>query len=205
MAVFYRTNAQSRALETALADRGIAYTVIGGTRFFDRREIRDVLAYLRAVANPGDEVSLRRILNMPRRGIGDTTVGAPDRLRHRAGRRLRRRRSSTPTRRERRARPWRGCAASSTCSTSSAPASSPRGPPDQLIEVLLERTGYRDMLEAEIAIGGSRAIDAEGRVENLAELMNVASEHENLESFLESTALVAATDVARRRRRASRS
>jgi DNA helicase-2/ATP-dependent DNA helicase PcrA len=67
--------------------------------------------------------------------------------------------------------------------------------PDLLIEVLLERTGYRDTLEAEIAIGGSRAIDAEGRIENLAELMNVASEHENLESFLESTALVAATDV----------
>ena len=61
--------------------------------------------------------------------------------------------------------------------------------------MLLERTGYRETLEAEIAIGGSRAIDAEGRVENLAELMNVASEHENLESFLESTALVAATDV----------
>ena len=75
MAVFYRTNAQSRALETALADRGIAYTVIGGTRFFNRREVRDVLAYLRAVANPGDEVSLRRIINTPRRGIGDTTIG----------------------------------------------------------------------------------------------------------------------------------
>ena len=74
IAVFYRTNAQSRALETALADRGIAYTVIGGTRFFDRREVRDVLAYLRALANPGDEVSLRRILNTPRRGIGDTTL-----------------------------------------------------------------------------------------------------------------------------------
>ena len=61
--------------------------------------------------------------------------------------------------------------------------------------MILERTGYSDTLEAEIAIGGSRAIDAEGRVENLAELMNVASEHEDLESFLESTALVAATDV----------
>ena len=121
IAVFYRTNAQSRALETALADRGIAYTVIGGTRFFDRREVRDVLAYLRAVANPGDEVSLRRILNTPRRGIGDTTVArliafgerARDRLcrgarARRAGRRVGKGAGRDPR-------------ASSTCSRSSGP------------------------------------------------------------------------------------
>ena len=71
----------------------------------------------------------------------------------------------------------------------------PTSPPDRLIGAILERTGYKDVLEAEIALGGGRAIDAEGRIENLAELMNVASEHTDLESFLESTALVAATDV----------
>ncbi len=194
IAVFYRTNAQSRALETALADRGIAYTVVGGTRFFDRREIRDVLAYLRAVANPGDEVSLRRILNTPRRGVGDTTVG---RLLAFAA--------------EKGVGFAEALANAELAGASGKALAGIRGllalleevrssdlvtrPPDNLIQVILERTGYSDTLEAEIAIGGSRAIDAEGRVENLAELMNVASEHEDLESFLESTALVAATDV----------
>ncbi len=74
IAVFYRTNAQSRAIEQALADRGVPYQVIGGARFYDRREVRDALAYLRLVANPADEVSLRRVLNVPKRGIGATTV-----------------------------------------------------------------------------------------------------------------------------------
>ncbi len=194
MAVFYRTNAQSRALETALADRGIAYTVIGGTRFFDRREVRDVLAYLRAVANPGDEVSLRRIINVPRRGIGDTTVGRL--IAYGTGRGV-----GFAGALERASEA--GVAGKALAGVRSfldllAELRAPElleGPPDKLIEVLLERTGYRDVLEAEIDIGGSRAIDAEGRVENLAELMNVASEHPDLESFLESTALVAATDV----------
>ncbi len=74
IAIFYRTNAQSRSLEQALMERGVPYKVIGGTRFYDRREIRDLLAYLKLVVNPGDEVALRRVLNVPRRGVGDTTV-----------------------------------------------------------------------------------------------------------------------------------
>ncbi|MDQ4096921.1 MAG: UvrD-helicase domain-containing protein, partial [Actinomycetota bacterium] len=74
MAVFYRTNAQSRVLEEHLVRVGIPYRVIGGTRFYDRREIKDALAYLRVLANPIDEVSLRRVLNVPKRGIGDTSV-----------------------------------------------------------------------------------------------------------------------------------
>jgi len=195
IAVFYRTNAQSRALETALADRGISYTVIGGTRFFDRREIRDVLAYLRAVVNPGDEVSLRRIINTPRRGIGDTTVrrlvafgtdsgvgfvGALQRAEEAgaSGKALSGVRSLLKLLDELRA------------------PELVENPPDKLIEVVLERTGYRESLEAEIEIGGSRAVGAEGRVENLGELMSTASEHPDLESFLEATALVAASDVS---------
>ncbi len=75
-AVFYRTNAQSRALEDALLREGVPYKIVGGTRFFERAEIRDVLAYLRVLANPADAVSLRRIINVPRRGIGDTTIAA---------------------------------------------------------------------------------------------------------------------------------
>src|SRR5215471_10526124 len=71
VAVFYRTNAQSRAFEEVFIRAGLAYKVVGGVRFYERREVRDLLAYLRLIANPDDEVSLRRILNVPRRGIGD--------------------------------------------------------------------------------------------------------------------------------------
>ena len=74
MAIFYRTNAQSRVLEEHLVRHKIPYKVIGGTRFYERREVKDVLAYLRAVVNPSDEVSLRRIVNVPKRGVGDTSV-----------------------------------------------------------------------------------------------------------------------------------
>jgi DNA helicase-2/ATP-dependent DNA helicase PcrA len=73
-AVFYRTNAQSRVLEDAFLRAGVVYRIVGGTRFFDRAEIRDTMAYLKAVVNPADEISLKRILNTPKRGIGDTTV-----------------------------------------------------------------------------------------------------------------------------------
>src|SRR5277367_5506726 len=71
VAVFYRTNAQSRVFEEVFIRSGLPYEVIGGVRFYERREVRDLLAYLRLIANPGDEVSLRRVLNTPRRGIGD--------------------------------------------------------------------------------------------------------------------------------------
>jgi len=73
-AVFYRTNAQSRVLEDALLKAGVPYRIVGGTRFFDRAEIRDVMAYLKVVVNPADEISLKRIINQPKRGIGATTV-----------------------------------------------------------------------------------------------------------------------------------
>ena len=78
MAVFYRTNAQSRVLEDSLMRVGIPYKVVGGTRFYDRREVKDALAYLRAVVNPADEVSVKRVLNVPKRGVGDSTVGRLD-------------------------------------------------------------------------------------------------------------------------------
>ncbi|GGE74133.1 DNA helicase PcrA [Nesterenkonia cremea] len=76
VAVFYRTNAQSRSLEERLINRGIPYRVIGGTRFYDRKEIKDALAYLHVLNNPDDDVNLRRILNEPKRGIGDRAEGA---------------------------------------------------------------------------------------------------------------------------------
>ncbi len=74
LAVLYRTNAQSRKFEEALIREGIPYTIIGGLRFYDRKEIKDILAYLRLINNPFDEVSLRRIINVPKRSIGDTTI-----------------------------------------------------------------------------------------------------------------------------------
>ncbi len=74
VAIFYRTNSQSRALEEAMVRAEVPYKVVGGTRFYDRREVRDVLAYLRVLVNPDDEVSWRRMVNVPRRGVGDSSV-----------------------------------------------------------------------------------------------------------------------------------
>jgi DNA helicase-2/ATP-dependent DNA helicase PcrA len=78
VAIFYRTNAQSRVLEDVLLRVGTPYKVIGGVRFYERKEVKDVLAYLRLLINPGDDVSARRVVNTPRRGIGDRTVEAVD-------------------------------------------------------------------------------------------------------------------------------
>ncbi len=191
IAVFYRTNAQSRAIEQALADRGVPYQVIGGARFYDRREVRDALAYLRLVANPADEVSLRRVLNVPKRGIGATTV-------RRIGEHAARSGAS-----------FADVLADAGVAGVSARARraidgfrelvggfgdlAGRRPGEILAEVL-RRSAYRDSLEAEVAVGGFGALEAEGRLENLAELLSVAADHEDLESFLQSMALVAATD-----------
>src|SRR5204862_1246271 len=76
VAVFYRTNAQSRVLEDVFMRAGIAYRVVGGVRFYERREIKDILAYLRLLVNPQDLVSARRVVNSPKRGIGDATVAS---------------------------------------------------------------------------------------------------------------------------------
>ena len=76
VAVFYRTNAQSRALEEAMVRAEVPYKVVGGTKFYDRREVKDVMAYLRVLVNPDDEVSWRRIVNVPKRGVGETSVKA---------------------------------------------------------------------------------------------------------------------------------
>ena len=78
VAVFYRTNAQSRAIEEELVRRDIPYKVVGGARFYERREVKDMLAYLQAIANPGDEVALKRVLNVPKRGVGDTSISRLD-------------------------------------------------------------------------------------------------------------------------------
>ena len=78
LAVLYRTNAQSRVVEEAMMRLGVPYKVVGGTRFYDRREVKDAMAYLRAVVNPADEVSVKRILNVPKRGVGDASLAKLD-------------------------------------------------------------------------------------------------------------------------------
>ena len=80
LAVLYRTNAQSRVVEEAMMRLGVPYKVVGGTRFYDRREIKDAMAYLRAVVNPVDEVSVKRVLNVPKRGVGDASIAKLDAL-----------------------------------------------------------------------------------------------------------------------------
>ena len=72
--MFYRTNAQSRILEDMFLRAGVPYKIVGGTRFFDRAEIRDVMAYLKMIVNPADEMSVKRVINTPRRGIGSTSI-----------------------------------------------------------------------------------------------------------------------------------
>src|SRR5439155_11458232 len=76
VAVFYRTNAQSRVLEDIFMKGGVPYKVVGGLRFYQRKEIKDVLAYLRLLVNPQDVISARRVINTPKRGVGDQTVAA---------------------------------------------------------------------------------------------------------------------------------
>ena len=97
-AVFYRTNAQSRTFEEVFIRVGLPYKVVGGVRFYERREVRDAIAYLRAIANRTDDVSLRRILNVPKRGIGDRAEAAVAELGGQAGAQLRRR--AAPGRRD---------------------------------------------------------------------------------------------------------
>ena len=195
IALFYRTNAQSRALEAGLMDAGVPYKVIGGTRFYDRREIRDSLAYLRLVANPGDEVSLRRVLNVPRRGVGDTTVSrlvAFSREQEIAFVEALRRGDEA------------GAAGKALAGIRSflemldkfAIEGAASKPPAEVLGEILEATHYLDVLEAEALGGGARAIEAEGRLDNLSELLSVAGGFDTVEGFLESVSLVASEDTS---------
>jgi len=189
VAIFYRTNAQSRAVEEELVRRNISYKVVGGTKFYDRREIKDVLAYLRALVNPTDEVSLKRIVNVPKRGIGQTSVERMERwartnnrpfddaLRHAedagvSGRALAATRQLVGMLDELR----------------DEMAGPEAARPAAVIEAILHRTGYRDELEAE------HSIESEGRLDNLEELLAAAGEADDIDQFLERVSLVADSD-----------
>ncbi len=239
VAVFYRTNTQSRALEEALVKAEVPYKVVGGTRFYDRREVRDVLAYLRVLVNPDDEVSWRRVVNVPKRGVGETSVAklagwaglqgvsfgeavahaAEAGLAGKAATALGELASLLDELRSRMARPelvdeygdavapdpgaelWASTGPESLAGRTApdagaAEAVSPGGGspdgvllgPGELATAVIERTGYRSELLSE------GTIEALGRVENVDELVGVASEYRTLAEFLEAASLVADSD-----------
>jgi ATP-dependent DNA helicase UvrD/PcrA len=207
VAVFYRTNAMSRVIEDVFVRRGLPYTVVGSVKFYDRKEIKDAVAYLRSIVNPNDEVSVKRIINEPRRGIGDTTIAHLDRF------------SQARKIAFAEALPLAGEVSQLNARAQVAVAEfvavmgkireeAETGGVQAAIQAVLDVTGMVAGLESE------QTIEAMGRVENLRELVGVASEFESanegavigdeefdtldnlrrLEIFLESTALVADID-----------
>ncbi len=198
VAVFYRTNAQSRAIEEVLVRVGVPYKVVGGTRFYERKEVKDALAYLRVISNPADTVNLRRILNVPRRGIGERAEACVAQLADR----------------ERipfvaalgRAADAPGIATRSVAAVQAFTALLERlrvvfeggSGVSGLLEAVLEQSGYLAELRA------SPDPQDESRIENLAELIAVAQEFDegraetgervSLEDFLEQVSLVADAD-----------
>jgi DNA helicase II / ATP-dependent DNA helicase PcrA len=191
IAVFYRTNAQSRAIEQAFAERGIAYRIVGGTRFYDRREIRDVLAYLHVIVNPDDEVALRRVINVPRRGVGDQTVARILLAARTRGVNVRTA-LNDPEAAGLTGRARRGV--EEFIAILDRLESRLGDPPAGMLEAVLSETGYLEALESEATAMGQGAHEAAGRIENLAELISVAETFADLDGFLQATALVAATD-----------
>jgi DNA helicase-2/ATP-dependent DNA helicase PcrA len=188
IACFYRTNAQSRVLEEAFMRFGIPYKVVGGTRFYDRREIKDAMAYLKAVVNPLDEVAVKRVLNVPKRGVGDGSVAKLDAYALAEGV------SFVEAMRHAHEAGLTGPAARGVDSfvrlldeLAAAAADDTVGPGD-LLRQALDGSGYMAELEAE------ETVEAAGRVENIGELVGSAREFTRIDEFLEQVALVADTD-----------
>ncbi|HEK9101666.1 TPA: DNA helicase PcrA [Bacillus pseudomycoides] len=191
-AVLYRTNAQSRMVEEIFLKSNIPYKIVGGIKFYDRKEIKDILAYLRLIANPDDEISFARIINVPKRGIGATSIdkiinygvqngisltAVLDEIEH------------------------VGVSAKITKAVKEFASLLHNWVNMQeylsvteLVEEVIEKTGYRDMLKNE------RSLEAEGRLENLDEFLSVTqtfesqSEDKSLVAFLTDLALVADID-----------
>ncbi|WP_420452645.1 DNA helicase PcrA [Ilumatobacter sp.] len=188
MAVLYRTNAQSRVLEEAFMRVGVPYMVVGGTRFHDRREVKDAMAYLRVTVNPTDEVSLKRILNTPKRGIGDASVDKLDALARSEAipfvEALRRSDEAGIT-----GPAVRGIASFVELLDGLAEtAADPSHGPGDVLQLALEGSGYLGELEAE------DTVEAHSRLENLGELIGSAREFTVIDEFMEQVALVADTD-----------
>ena len=195
VAIFYRTNAQSRVLEDVLVRQGVGYQVIGGPRFYERAEIKDAIAYLQVIDNPYDAVSLQRVANRPRRGIGDSSLARLQTWADAQGRSL-----------------WEATEFAEEAGVGAAPLRAVQGfrtlmqslqsgalelPVSELLERTLERSGYLEALEAE------RTIEALGRLENLQELVGVAREYQeredepSLSHFLQEISLYSDQDAIR--------
>ncbi|WP_418739441.1 ATP-dependent helicase [Enorma sp.] len=192
IAVFYRTNAQSRILEDMFLRAGVPYKIVGGTRFFDRAEIRDVMAYLKMVVNPADEMSVKRVINTPRRGIGSTSIAKIEALA-----------------RQNRCSFFQAC--EFACAETSMFSAKVRaalgdfvalvregrrmdGELQRVVEAIVEKSGLVQALRAE------GTMEAEGRVENIQEFLGVAAEfeesHDDIEGTLESLEELRAAGLA---------
>jgi DNA helicase-2/ATP-dependent DNA helicase PcrA len=205
VAVFYRTNAQSRVIEELFVRFGVTYQVVGGLKYYDRKEVKDALAYLRAIVNPDDQVAIKRVINTPKRAIGDTSVAHVDRFAESVGvtfmealRRVGEIDALTPRAQN---------AIAEFVTVMDVLAGKATDGPEAALEAALNDTGYFDMIRSE------RTIEAMGREENLKELLSAAAEFEEtgpasmgpeewdqldgvgkLQMFLESISLVADLD-----------
>ncbi len=184
MAVFYRTNAQSRILEDMLLRAGVPYKIVGGTRFFDRAEIRDVTAYLKLVVNPADDVSALRVVNTPRRGIGSTSVAKIQSYALVNGMPFLAACQACVAEEGLLTAKVRGALAQFTGVIEAARYKS--GELARVIESIVDDAGLISALEAE------HTIEADGRIENIREFLGVAQEfdetHDDVAETLESLA-----------------
>jgi len=193
VAVFYRTHAQSRVVEESLVRFNIPYRIFGGTRFYERQEVKDTVAYLRVIANPRDEVSLRRIINVPVRGIGKTSLAC---LESHA-----RTRDMSLLNALREAEEVQGLGPRAVKSVhafveliDSLATFAAGHEVDELLEEVWEKTGY--MMDLQV----QKSLEADARIENLKELLSVVSDFRveygtvGLDDFLERVSLVGDTD-----------
>lgn len=192
IAVFYRTNAQSRILEDMFLRAGVPYKIVGGTRFFDRAEIRDVMAYLKMIVNPADEMSVKRVINTPRRGIGSTSIQKIEQLA-----------------RDNRCSFFQACEIA--CAETGMFSARVRnglssfvslvregrrmdGELKDVVEMIVDKTGLLQAFRAE------GTMESESRAENIQEFLGVAAEfeetHEDIEGTLESLEELRAAGVA---------
>ncbi len=184
MAVFYRTNSMSRVIEEFLVRVGIPYKVVGGTRFYDRREIKDAIGYLRAIVNPTDEVSVKRVINVPKRGVGDTSIGKLNAWASAHGESF----DQAVLRFDEAGVRGQAATGIEKFLVMTSEIRKLNAGPATIIEEALERSGYLEELQTE------RSVEAEGRLENLSELVGMAREYETVDEFLEQISLVADTD-----------
>lgn len=192
ISILYRTNAQSRVIEEMFVKSNLPYTIVGGTKFYDRKEIKDLLAYLRLVSNPDDDISFRRIINVPRRGIGATTLEKIEAYAN--GQDISIFQALQEVKKIGLSARFEKTLAEFASQINNWVQMQDYLPVTELVEELLEKTGYREMLKNE------KSLEAEGRLENINEFLSVTQEFEknnedkSLVAFLTDLALIADID-----------